>query len=67
MSIEPLTPAFEHDCDECVFLGRYEDHDLYLCPQGGMPTVVARWGNDGPEYTSGREVTLGNLTLMVER
>lgn len=53
------SPQFHHDCDKCVFLGRftcemYGECDLYYADHGGMPdTVIARYGNDGPEYTSG--------------
>lgn len=53
-----MTPRFEHDCDECVFIGHYGGHDLYRCPQMGMPTIVARYGDDGAEYTSGPRVAL---------
>jgi len=45
-------PLFTHDCDSCQFLGTHKGlHDLYYCP--GEPTVVARYGNDGPDYKSG--------------
>ena len=60
------TPEYKHDCDKsCVFLGRFKSRrylsdklyscDLYLCcyvPKPPEPTVIARWGNDGPEYSS---------------
>ena len=46
-----MKPRFQHDCDNCVFLGHYEGHDLYYCPR--EPTVIARYGGGGPEYTSG--------------
>lgn len=47
-------PLFRHDCDKCTFLGRHAGHDLYFCPQGGLvPTVIARFGDDGPDYVSG--------------
>lgn len=56
-------PQFIHDCDQCVFLGQYkhplkdgtlEPVDLYFCPAAlGGPTVIARYGNEGPEYSSG--------------
>lgn len=49
-------PLFEHDCTECVFLGRHPEIpvDLYFCKQGGSyPTVIARRGNKGADYTSG--------------
>jgi hypothetical protein len=43
-------PHFEHDCDHCVFLGHYENADLYICPGN---TVLARFSSDGPDYESG--------------
>jgi len=72
-------PTFQHDCDECVFLGRYqssgtqdipldiphvgrvtkrapipeEDCDLYYCEIGPMPTVIARYSDEGSDYKSG--------------
>ena len=61
-------PLFTHDCDKCCFLGQYvmtaekkwkypyTRYDLYFCEQGVdnlLPTVLARYGHDGPEYTSG--------------
>jgi len=56
-SPERLTPRFEHDCDRCVFLGIEGEHDLYFCVQGdGRPTVVARYGDNGPDYTSALEL-----------
>jgi len=35
-----------------------EHYDLYFCEQGtpgtpGLPTVIARYGDDGPDYKSG--------------
>ena len=45
-------PLFEHDCDECVFLGTYKDTDLYFCDPL-RPTVLYRYGNDPSEYGSG--------------
>ncbi len=44
-------PRFEHDCNVCVFLGQFAGQDLYYCP--GEPTVTARFGNKGEEYSSG--------------
>ncbi len=44
---------YQHDCDKCTPLGEYEEYDLYHCEQGGLPTVVARYGDDGPDYISG--------------
>lgn len=51
------TKRFEHDCDNCVFLGHFYDHDVYICPseissskRGG--SILARFGNEGREYAS---------------
>lgn len=60
-------PQFQHDCSKCKFLGHWEGIDpnyatprtvrldLYYCAQSSCnsPTVIARYGNDGPDYTSG--------------
>lgn len=57
------TPKFTHDCQKCVFLGNYkwrkEDYDLYFCAT--EPTVIARYGNEGPEYKSG--LIFGKLAI----
>ena len=49
-------PKFKHDCDKCQFLGTEHNHDLYICASrmipGLGPSVVARFGNEGPDYTS---------------
>lgn len=57
------TPLYEHDCDQCKFLGRFESDksldgkkttfDLYLCGDTESPTVVARYGVGPSEYKSG--------------
>lgn len=60
-------PRYAHDCDGCVFLGAFHDPvygpcDLYFADHGGVApegyrpataTVIARYGDDGWEYTSG--------------
>lgn len=55
----------KHDCDCCEYLGTVTalpdafapsaiDYDLYFCAQGGIgPTVIARYGSEGPQYSSG--------------
>lgn len=46
----------EHDCDICTHLDSVTrdgtDYDLYYCPNGRRPTVIARYGKWG-EYLSG--------------
>ena len=46
-------PQYQHDCDECLFLGRFKGNDLYYHPSDNWPTVIARHGDDGPDYISG--------------
>lgn len=53
------SPKWEHDCEECKFLGRHTDHnnkemDLYWCPSNTpeLSSVIGRWGSNGPEYYS---------------
>jgi hypothetical protein len=49
---------YEHTCPSCTFLGRWLEYDLYFCPQGGScPTVIGRYGNYSPSYTSGLALT----------
>lgn len=48
-------PRFVHDCERCVFLGIELQHDLYICPpheEWRRASVVARYGDEGPDYTS---------------
>ncbi len=47
-----MSKHFSHDCNDCVYLGSDENNDFYFC-EGGVPTVIARFGNDGWEYYSG--------------
>ena len=46
-------PKFEHDCDQCRFLGRLDGEDLYVC-QGGY---TRRFGDE--PHANG---SLGELT-----
>jgi hypothetical protein len=56
-------PVYEHDCDECLFLGHYGGADLYYCSQSGSPTVLARFSSDPPNYTSGLAFAQTNVYL----
>lgn len=54
-----MKPRYEHNCDRCEFLGHLLGHDLYYCEQGSdLPTIVARYGNEGPDYASGERVRI---------
>lgn len=50
---EARQPRFRHDCSKCTYLGCFEASDLYHCLQATGPTVIRRYGDDGPSYTSG--------------
>ena len=54
MSDDCQKPKYTHDCDACIFLGRYKKLDLYACKGGslGSFTLLGRYGDDGPEYSS---------------
>lgn len=48
---------FQHDCDNCTFHGNFFGHDVYLCSEEGNgsilgPSIIARYGNSGPDYAS---------------
>jgi hypothetical protein len=61
-------PRYQHDCSRCIFLGQYDDADLYFCGKGPNATVIARFSGDGADYTSGLEVSYGsNAALSVAR
>ncbi len=58
--MQSFKPHFTHDCSQCVFLGSHEmgaeKFDLYYCDQSGrIATVIARFGNEGSEYSSGMD------------
>jgi hypothetical protein len=49
-----MKPKFKHDCERCTFLGNFKGFDLYFCPQTpNLPTVLARFSNEGADYVSG--------------
>lgn len=67
----PPSPQFQHDCKACIFLGRFVspdgvEHDLYSCPKARpLPTLIARYGSEGPSYISGRAF-IGIVTAITE-
>lgn len=64
MSVEQA--RYKHDCENCVFLGYEDYYDLYFCPQGTIPTVIARFSNDGPDYISGMPFPYQKLGPLVK-
>ncbi len=63
---------YTHDCESCTFLGRDVDTnndtqvDMYFCPQGGLPTIIMRYGNEGSEYTSAPIAVINNGGIFDE-
>lgn len=57
---------YQHDCDTCKPLGEYGDADLYFCDKEatGM-TVIARYGDEGSNYSSGLNLT-GHIPDLAE-
>ncbi|RYD66033.1 MAG: hypothetical protein EOP83_06050 [Verrucomicrobiaceae bacterium] len=55
---EVAGPAYEHDCEKCVYLGTTEQHkvptDHYWCGDSalGMPTLIRRYGSEGSDYST---------------
>lgn len=60
-----FVPKYEHDCTSCEYLGSYTydaplvqgterlTADLWCCPTCvGGPSLIARYGSNGPEYAS---------------
>lgn len=43
-----MKPKYQHDCEDCTFLGHFYDHDVYTCRK----SVIARYGDQGSQYWS---------------
>ena len=53
---------WHHDCDECVGLFTEGGEDWYVCPRSlGGGSLIARYGDEGPEYWS------APLSILAER
>lgn len=70
----PMAPTasgrrlFVHDCSACTYLGEYRGHDLYFCDEcSAGPTVIARYGSEGKQYTSGMELAAVDPLLAEAR
>jgi len=52
-------PRYEHDCSNCVFLGRWKEFDLYYHPKIGESNenYIARYGEE-EQYLSGLNIAL---------
>lgn len=68
-------PFWQHYCSTCIYVGSYEYHagkdeirryDIYLCEQSVGLTIIARYGNEGHEYTSGMEFAIEGLKSPIQ-
>lgn len=64
-------PLFQHDCGHCHYLGTYRDEagrmsDLWVHLTGALPTVIARYSSEGPDYTSGMSFSYGLNAALTE-
>jgi hypothetical protein len=59
-------PRYLHDCECCRFVGFHKDADLYYCAT--EPTVIARYSDEGSDYSSGLVFANGaNEALTIAR
>jgi hypothetical protein len=72
MSITQVIPRehlkrYSHHCTDCVFLGQFQEFDLYYCsaPRSNHPTVLAVFGVGG-DYHSGLNFGWGQMEELVE-
>lgn len=63
MNLEPERPPMhQHHCTGCVYMGHESGYDVYICPSGGRPTILARYSSKGGDYGSGMSfVTKGTF------
>jgi len=60
-SKEDYTRMYKHNCNRCKYLGIYQNADLYCCLDSfktNNPTLVARFSDDPPNYSSSRKSEL---------
>lgn len=52
---------YKHDCESCVELSECGKYDLYYCEQSviGVPTLIARYGDVGHEYSTYNVALIG--------
>ena len=49
-----LKSRYQHNaCSNCVYLGRFEEYDLYYCEGTFTKTVLARFSDEASHYLSG--------------
>lgn len=54
---------YKHVCENCAFLGQFEEYDLWICLRGH--TYIARYSGNRWDYVSGREF-VGQIRPLTE-
>ena len=59
LELEQKPARYEHNCTQCVYLGRFNNQDAYYCPDRfekdlskGESSYIARYGNEPSGYSS---------------
>jgi len=61
-----MTPKFKHDCEKCIFLGHYNEKDLYFCDQNSTnPTLIQRYSDDSGDYFSAIAIVNDSLVQSI--
>jgi len=67
-----MKPHHQHDCSNCHYQGSTLDTeggwlDWYICANPRRRTILARFGSNGPEYTTFDRYQLEDLTDTLSR
>ena len=64
-------PKYQHDCEKCHYLGTgkcpalgEDEFDFYICTGSIGRSMIARYGSEGPEYTSAPLFSCEMLTAL---
>ena len=52
---------FVHDCEKCEYKGSNDSFDFYTCEGALEKSYIARYGSNGPEYSSYTEDVLRSI------
>jgi hypothetical protein len=47
-----MTVRYQHDCEDCNYVGDYGKYDLYVHDDEHQRSVIAREGSEGWDYSS---------------
>lgn len=53
--LEKTKPLYQHDCNDCIYLGADEIRDYYFCKERSISdsgTLIIRLGNNPSDYFS---------------